>query len=465
MMRRLQRVVVPMFGLAVTLGAAHANALYFTMPVNYDQGETDTVFIYGAPGITGTVTSPNGFDTSFTIGASKVASVSIPNSFDLTSSGTITNNGFIVATDNQANNVGASYLSRQTATTDTTYLFDSTGLGTSYYASAYQNDIGYASQLSIVGTQNGTTVTITPSQAFTSGQSAGTPFSITLDKGQAVMFASNDITGSKIVSSNPIAVFGGNQCADVPSGSTACDHLLTALPSTDRFTGTAVVPFTQGTEGAGSAGDLVRVVAQTDGTVVNYNGSTVATLNAGQSFDFNGGTGGIVTGSHPIEVTEFLTGQSTHTGVTPGDPAVSWIPGVDQWLSDYIFSTPVGSESYVNNFLDIALQTSDIGSLMLNGIAVPGSDCAALGASAYSTCEIAIAAGSGEILDVNPFLLLIDGGTDYDSYLTFAGTTFSPGASQPPPPPPPPGVPEPGTLFLLGVGLLGVYGARRWRQV
>lgn len=453
-MTRYYKVGVPLLGLALSLTAAHANELYFTMPVNYDHSETDTVFVYGAPGITGTVTSPGGFSSVFSIGASKVASVSIPNSYDLTASGSITNNGFIVSTDNPANKVGASYLSRLPFTTDTTYLYDSTGLGTSYYAAAYQ---GFSSsQLSLVGTKDGTSVTITPSQTFAGGYTAGVPFTLTLNKGQAVMYTADDVTGSKITSSAPIAAFGGSSCTDVPAGSYACDHLLTALPSTDRFTTKAVVPFTVGTEGVGAAGNLIRVVAATDGTVVSFNGSPIATLNAGEHTDFVNGIGGIVTSNLPVEVAEFLTGQSTHGGATPGDPAMSWVPGVDQWLKDYIFSTPVGSEAYANNFLDVALLTADIGSLMLNGSAVSPMDCSMLGASMYSTCEIAIAAGSGEILAANPFLLLIDGGTNYDSYLTFAGATFSPGAS-----PPPDNTPEPATFFLVGTALLGIYGARR----
>ncbi len=440
-------------GLLGLSGAARANDLYFAMPINYDQGETDTVFVYGAAGITGSITSPNGFSAPFTVGANNVTSVVIPSSYDLTSSGVVTNNGFVVSTTNAADNVGASYLSREPYTTDTTYLFNSTALGTSYYALGYSGGYGVGSQLSIVGTQAGTTVTITPSTTLSSGQAAGVPFTVTLGAGQAVMYNGSDISGTQITSSAPIAVFGGNSCADVPGTSTACDHILTALPSTNNYTRDAIIPTTFGTESPSS--NIVRVLAATDGTVVSYNGTPVATLNAGQYYEFRSGAGGELTASNPVEIAEYLTGQSEHSSVV-GDPAESWIPGIDQWLNDYIFSTPVGSQAYETNFLDIAILTSGIGSLLLNGSAVPLSDCSTLVGTSYDTCEIAISPGEGEISAIDPFLLLIDGGTSYNSYFTFAGATFSPGASPPSTP-----TPEPASLALLGAGLASLFGLRR----
>ena len=450
---------VSLSALLLVAAEARANELYFAMPVNYDHGETDTLFVYGNPGVTGTVSSPSGFSSSFTVGANNVTSVTIPNSYDLTVSGAVTNNGFLVAPTNPADAIGASYLSREPFTTDTTYLFDASALGTSYYAAGYTALGPYASQLTVVGTQAGTTVTVTPSSALTSGQPAGTPFNLTLGQGQAVVLTSStDVTGTSITSTAPVAVFGGGQCANVPPGVTACDHLLSAVPSVDHYSASVAVPNTIGTEGTDS--NRIRILAATNGTVVNFNGVPVATLNAGQYFETSAGTGGLITANNPVLVTEFLTGQSGHPG-TVGDPAESYIPGTDQWLNAYVFSTPVGSQAYQTNFLDVVIPAGDIGtSLMLDGVLVPASDCSAFAGTSYDYCNISIAPGAGSITAADPFLLLLDGGTSFDSYFTFAGATYSTGASPPVTPPSTP-APEPMSLALIGVGLAGLAAARR----
>ena len=234
-------------GLLAAAGAVHANVSNFAMPINYDQGESNTLFVYGASGITGTVSSPGAFGlTSFSIGASGVTSVVIPTTYDLTTSGAVTNNDFVVSTTNASDKGGASYLSSETFTPGSSYLLNSTAPGTSYYAMGATNSIGYSSQLTIVGTQAGTTVTITPSTNLATGQTAGTPFTVALGAGQSVLYTDNGNVGkrhhcTKITSSAPIAAFGGNQRAGVPTNSVACDHTLSAFPSIDHYTKNAAI--------------------------------------------------------------------------------------------------------------------------------------------------------------------------------------------------------------------------------
>ena len=443
--------------------AAYGNALYLAEPINYTGGSSESVFIYGTPGITGTV-SGGTLNVPFTIGANKVAQISLGSTNVISNVNTVENKGVVVRTDNAASNVGASYLSRLAFTTDSTYLFDQASLGTSYYAVGYPAVAGVGAQLTVAATVDGTVITVTPKTALT-GHAAGVPFNTTLNAGQTVMFAGNDVTGTSVTSTQPIAVFGGSSCAVVPVGSTACDHTLTALPSTDRFTTSAIAPKTTNEGPAGSAGNRLRVLAGSANTQVFYNGVLVATLAlAGDFYEFDGKDGGLITADKPVLVNEFLTGQSTHPEL--GDPAQSWVPGTDQYLNDYIFSTAIGTEAYPVNSLAVAIQTANVGSLSLNGSSVSSSLCAALGTTSYSTCNIPIDVGAGEISASVPFLGLVSGFGSYDTSFTFLGATFSPGASPPPPPPPPTSppvvtVPEPSTLAIMGISMLGFAALRR----
>ena len=42
----------------------------------------------------------------------------------------------------------------------------------------------------------------------------------------------NDLTGTRIISSKPLSVFSGSECANVPQGIGACDHLVEQVPPT-----------------------------------------------------------------------------------------------------------------------------------------------------------------------------------------------------------------------------------------
>lgn len=408
---------------------ASANTLFFQMNPNL-AGSNDQrqVFLFGPAGATGTVTSANGFSQSFDLGAGGFAVVQLLLT-DQLSAGIVENKGFKV-TSSAA--VSGYYLSRRQATTDMSYLIDGDRLGTNYVVAGYQNI--FEDQMSVQATQDNTTVTFTPKNAAA--------FQVTLNAGQTYMYTANSqLTGSSILADKPIAVFSGNRCTNVPTGISACDHLVEQMPSIDQLSSSYFVAQTPRT---GALGNVMRVVATADNTEVRVNGTLVATLAAKGDYYEGRVVGGIqVDATNPVLVTQYLIGQSQAGANT--DPAMTIVPGADQWLKEYVFATPSGSADFPTDFVSIIIQTSSLPTLTVNGAVADAGLFAALGASLYSYGNIDVSATTGPfaITADTPFQLLLSGFDSFDSYFTYGGAAFAPGASppvDPPPPPPPPGV-------------------------
>ena len=405
---------------------ASANTLYFQMNPNYSGGGQRQLFVFGKANATGTVTSRAGFSETFDLGAEGFAVINLSVSDEL-SSGAIQDLGFVVTSSSA---VSGYYLSRIPYTTDMTYLIDGEKLGTQYVVAGYQNVS--QDQMSVQATQDGTTVTFTPK-----GSSA---FTVTLDAGQTYMYtASSNLTGSSIVADKPISVFSGNQCTNVPTGVYACDHIMEQMPSVDQLSSTYLLAQTPRTC---TLGNVIRVVATAENTEIRMNGALVATLSAAGDYYEGRVAGGVeLVASNPVLVAQYLVGEGEANANT--DPAMAIVPGADQWLKSYVFATPSGEADFPTDFVSIVIQTSSLGSLTVDGAVADASLFNPLGSTIYSYGSIDVSGTTGPftISADTPFQLLLMGVDEYDSYFTYGGAAFAPGASpDPETPPPPPGI-------------------------
>lgn|GEM_PF-3578868 len=404
--------------------AARADLIVAPHP-NFDATAIGTLFLLGTPGASGLVSSRSGaFSQGFTLDATGMATVTMTSSQFLGPPGTVNDRALRVS----GTRVSGYFLNQRRGSADMSYLFEDSVLGTEYRVLAYQGLASWSAQMSVTAVRDATAVTITPSAALSTGQPAGTPFNITLNAGQSVLYKAaerSDLTGSTITATQPVAVFSGTQCADVPVGTPYCDHLYSQLPPVAKLATHHVVPATDHT---GGAGNLVRVLAVRDATAVVVNGGPPVTLAAGQFHEIVNAQSLDITSSQPVLVGQYLQGSEK---TKQGDPAFSILPGAEQSLSHYAFVAPMGADAFTDNVLNIAVPTASVASLRLNGNPV-GTTFTPLAGTAYSVGNIAVPTGAGRIWADAPFVATLSGFMPVTGYHTFLGASYARGISPAP---------------------------------
>ncbi|MFY7866040.1 hypothetical protein [Roseateles sp.] len=364
-----------------------------------------SLFITGDTATTGMVSIPGlGFSAPFTVVPGTVSTVVLPSGAQVTASDAVTNQGIHVVANAEVTVYG---LNRLEQTTDAYLGLPTDILGTEHISLGY-GGLG-AGQIGIVGTQGGTTVTITPRVAVGS-RPAGVPYSIFLNQGQTYQLSapSSDLTGSLISATAPIAVFGGNQCANVPVGVTYCDHIVEQLPPTTTW-GKAFVTMPLATR---TKGDTFRIMASVNGTMVTINGANVATLNRGQFHEQIITGPARITATQPVLVAQYSNGTS-FDGVT-SDPFEMLIPPFEQFLAAYTVTTP--ASGFAINFINIVVPNAAVGSVTLDGVAVAAAKYTAIPGSAFSGAQLPVTVGAHNLAGPLPFGAFMYGYASYDSY-------------------------------------------------
>jgi hypothetical protein len=264
-------------------------------------------------------------------------------------------------------------------------------LGKEYQMLGYRNNgaiIG--NQFLIVGTANGTVVTITPTVTV-GGRTAGVPYDITLDQGETYLLVDpnglpSDLSGTRISSTEPIGVFGGHKSANIPRGYVSDDHLVEMIPPMSSY-GRSFVTVPLETR---LGGDFFRVMAAEDNTSVLVNGVAQSPLNANEFFETNLTEPALITSDKPVMIAQY-SASSSFDGVT-GDPFMMLVPPYEQYCSTYVVCTPI--VGFSGNYITVTAPNEAVGNITLDGVEIPAVNFTPAAGSNFSFARIPVSVGT-----------------------------------------------------------------------
>jgi len=249
------------------------------------------------------------------------------------------------------------------------------------------------SQVTVVGTQANTTVTITPYATVSGVTTVGAPVNILLNQLQTylVQDPTADLTGTLVTANNPIVVYSGNQIGSVNGGST--DHMIEHLvPVSDWGNEFIVAPILPASDA-----DVVRVLAHESDTEVELDGVAQTMLGAGQFYEFTqpSVSGSWVSTSKPVLVAYYNRGDSPAT-----DTFAMLVPPIGQFSRQYLFKTPGApfTAPFGSTRLNIVVKDGDEAGLLLNNAALPAGT-AWTSVNGYRYARVTIPAGTGQRLE------------------------------------------------------------------
>lgn len=308
---------------------------------------------------------------------------------------------------------------------DASLLLPTSALGDEYRAMAWPQSAAGALPgfVAVVAIAEGpTSITVTPSAATVAGGSipalaAGQTFTQTLNRFEVLALQTGalnaDLSGTAITSDERVAVFAGAECAYVPLGVTACDHLEEQMIPVASWGKTYVAGKSKP---RGTEPDVWRVMASVNGTTVTTDPlqpGTPATLAAGEVIEFETEESFVIVAGAPVQVGQYLVGQDYGfggpTGFT-GDPAFIVAVPVEQFRTEYLFLTP---PNYAHDSITIVGPTGVTATL--DGAAVAGFQETSPG-SGWSVVTLTVSDGVHRLQSSEPVGLTVTG---YDQYVSY----------------------------------------------
>jgi hypothetical protein len=296
--------------------------------------------------------------------------------------------------------------------------------------------------ITIVAAEDGTVVEVTPVVATQAGASvpAGSPnvpFEVMLDEGEIaevmVVAEHAQLTGTKVISdeNHPIAVFSGHECAWIPYGKVACDHIeeqLSGVRLWGQNFAAGRVPVRWPSDPEDS---LWQIYAAEDNTTVTITAHqdvtgvppTPAVLNQGEKLEFFAGGSPqnpgdlLIEADRPIAVTNYMTGFGNLPSGNQGDPAMVQLAPFEQFLPRYVVLVP---DQWVN---DVLVVTQPIGAeVSVDGVVIPPDQYLQFGDD-WEAARYPVPDGVHQLEGTEPFSVVVVGFDGADSYAYLGGSS------------------------------------------
>lgn len=261
----------------------------------------------------------------------------------------------------------SSFLIHPNIELDDVSAYEYFGGSTDYVGSTIITD--RRSNILLVGNFDATTISITPTQTVSLPVDSqtesplidvalGTTHNVTLNRFQTLLISSlSDLTGTRILSTRPLTVLTGHQCAQIPNTRGFCEPLYIHIPPTvnwgQRFLMTSFAGRT--------ASQIYRVVTSRNSTVIAYRCGTlgseavpITTAGSGHILAFPANSSCFLTASNPVFVVQVASGFLVDR---MGDPAVAIVSPTTGYINSTSF-TNLPSTVFPSNFITVTVQAT-----------------------------------------------------------------------------------------------------------
>lgn len=342
-------------------------------------------------------------------------------------------------------------LNKAETTSDAATIFPRDVLGTNYTIVSYNshgeyiqnwdgsyNDGRTPSQFAVLAVEDGTRVYIDPSSNVKGSRRR---IEVTLNAGQTYLVladlstnAFQDLTGSKILSDKPVAVFAGHQRSLIPRYDNTLnsrDHLYSQMRPDDTYGKKYIMtPFPGTTQTPNISTDVYRIIAIENGTTVKFNDEFLTTLNAGEYYENVLNAAGIIESDKTFILAQYKGSNSNtnfYQDTYSSDPFMLLVPPMKQFLTNYTVTNiqvQNQEQKFLEQFVTIICPTAYLGTLKMNGTGINRNNFKAIEGSCFSYALLRVQDGAKNLTCEKPFGAYAYGYGYADSYGYLGGMSF-----------------------------------------